>query len=164
MLQSLTLLARHLSSAFESRLLFFQEAEPSFPPTGGILTTDSVNSRIALRFHRQQRETSIILIPFAPRDVSMNSYFALAGILAFALGLAHSIIGELLLIGRLNKDNLPALGLYRGWGFRRLAVRPGYYGGGKDAIVLVRSTQASDEASPQRDGACHPLPGHDDGC
>ena len=39
----------------------------------------------------------------------MNSYFALAAVLAFIVGLTHSIVGELLLIRRLSNDCLPAL-------------------------------------------------------
>jgi hypothetical protein len=39
----------------------------------------------------------------------MNVYFAAAAILLFILAVAHSILGELLLIGRLRKDSLPPI-------------------------------------------------------
>jgi hypothetical protein len=39
----------------------------------------------------------------------MNVYFALAGGLTFLLALAHSVLGELLLIRRLSNDGLPSL-------------------------------------------------------
>lgn len=39
----------------------------------------------------------------------MNAYFALAGGLAILLGLGHSVLGELLLIGRLTRACLPPL-------------------------------------------------------
>ena len=39
----------------------------------------------------------------------MNAYFLAAGGLVCLLALAHSIMGELLLIRRLNKDSLPPL-------------------------------------------------------
>src|SRR5262249_62165946 len=39
----------------------------------------------------------------------MNVYFAVAGVLALLLGLAHSVLGELLLIRRLTNDHLPPI-------------------------------------------------------
>ncbi len=39
----------------------------------------------------------------------MNIYLALAGCLAILVGLAHSIVGEWLLIGRLTREGLPPL-------------------------------------------------------
>jgi hypothetical protein len=39
----------------------------------------------------------------------MNFYFAAAGSLALIVGLAHSVLGELLLMRRLTTDTLPSL-------------------------------------------------------
>ncbi|WP_207538922.1 GNAT family N-acetyltransferase [Sabulicella rubraurantiaca] len=35
-----------------------------------------------------------------------------------------------------EEDNAPALALYAALGFRRVGLRPGYYGAGRDAAVL----------------------------
>ena len=53
----------------------------------------------------------------------MNIYFALAGGLTLLLGLAHSVLGELLLIRRLHNESLPSLApltlieWHRAWGW-----------------------------------------------
>lgn len=44
-------------------------------------------------------------------------------------------------------DNDAALALYRGYGFRPLTRRPGYYGEGRDALVLERHLEGVDADS-----------------
>ena len=89
----------------------------------------------------------------------MNAYFALAGGLALIVGLAHSVLGELLIFRRLAKDSLPALapfslievrkmGLAGSTDFTRRTLRftwhlPPVLGGGFGAILLRLSVPSS---------------------
>ena len=51
-----------------------------------------------------------------------NLYFFIAGILTLFLGLAHSVLGELLLFRRLVKDQLPPIAGSKGFTLRTLRV------------------------------------------
>jgi hypothetical protein len=89
----------------------------------------------------------------------MNSYFALAGGLALLVGLAHSVLGELLIFRRLTKDSLPSLapfslievrkmGLAGSTDFTRRTLRftwhlPTVLGWGFGAILLRLSLPSS---------------------
>src|SRR5262249_7819427 len=65
------------------------------------------NAATLVRTHRPAQHQSLFVS--LERRVSMNVYFAVAGVMALLLGLAHSILGEILLLRRLTNDHLPPI-------------------------------------------------------
>jgi hypothetical protein len=76
----------------------------------------------------------------------MNYLFALAGCLALVVGLAHSVLGELLLLRRLSEDSFPALAGSKAFARRTMRLTwhlPTVFGWGFAAILLRLSLPSS---------------------
>ena len=60
-------------------------------------------------------------------------------------GLQWAILqGAVRMLLEVDHDNEPAIGLYRGYGFKQVAVRRDYYGPGADALVMERGLEGVD--------------------
>ena len=50
-----------------------------------------------------------------------------------------------------RRDNSPAIGLYRRFGFETISQRPNYYGGGIDALVMSVDLPRAETTTPSEE-------------